>query len=189
MDSIKQIYRIGHGPSSSHTMGPKRAAFIFGEKHHGIDRFQVTLYGSLAATGKGHLTDKAILEELEPIAKTSIIWEPRIFLPFHPNGMKFEAISADNEIKDTWIVYSIGGGTLANEDFNEQQSARVYEMENIREIQTWCEKSGHSYWEYVEQNEGAAIWDYLAEVWDVMQRTIVRGLEAEGILPGGLSLS
>lgn len=188
MDSIKQIYRIGHGPSSSHTMGPKRAAIIFGEKHRGIDRFKVTLYGSLAATGKGHLTDKAILEELEPIAQTSIVWEPRIFLPFHPNGMTFEAISSDNEVKESWTVYSIGGGTLANEDFNEQQSSRVYEMENIREIQTWCEKSGHSYWEYVEQNEGVAIWDYMAEVWDVMQKTITRGLETEGILAGGLNL-
>lgn len=188
MDSIKQIYRIGHGPSSSHTMGPKRAAAIFGARHHTIDHFVVTLYGSLAATGKGHLTDKAILEELEPIAKTSIVWEPRIFLPFHPNGMKFEAVNAEGEVKDSWTVFSIGGGTLANEDFNEQQSARVYEMGSIREIQTWCEKSGHSYWEYVEQNEGSAIWDYLAEVWGVMQRTIVRGLETEGILPGGLGL-
>lgn len=188
MDSIKQIYRIGHGPSSSHTMGPKRAAAIFGGRHHGADHFQVTLYGSLAATGKGHLTDKAILEELEPIAKTSIVWEPRVFLPFHPNGMMFEAFTAENEVKESWTVFSIGGGTLANEDFNEQQSARVYEMGSIREIQTWCEKSGHSYWEYVEQNEGSAIWDFLAEVWEVMQRTIVRGLETEGILPGGLGL-
>lgn len=188
MDSIKQIYRIGHGPSSSHTMGPKRAASVFGGRHHGANRFEVTLYGSLAATGKGHLTDKAILEELEPIAKTAIIWEPRVFLPFHPNGMKFEAFTDENEVRESWTVFSIGGGTLANEDFNEQMSARVYEMENIREIQTWCEKSGHSYWEYVEQNEGSAIWDYLAEVWEVMQRTIVRGLETEGILPGGLGL-
>ncbi len=188
MDSIKQIYRIGHGPSSSHTMGPKRAAAIFGARHHGINRFEVTLYGSLAATGKGHLTDKAILEELEPITKTSIIWEPGIFLPFHPNGMKFEAITTENEVKESWTVFSIGGGTLANEDFNEQLSARVYEMENIREIQTWCERSGHSYWEYVEQNEGSAIWDYMAEVWEMMQKAVVRGLETEGILPGGLGL-
>lgn len=188
MDSIKQIYRIGHGPSSSHTMGPKRAAALFGERNDGVDRFEVTLYGSLAATGKGHLTDKAILEELEPIAKTSIIWEPRIFLPFHPNGMKFDAFSAENELRESWTVFSIGGGTLANEQFNEQLSARVYEMESIQEIQIWCEKSGHSFWEYVEQNEGSAIWDYLAEVWDVMQATITRGLEAEGILPGGLGL-
>jgi L-serine dehydratase, iron-sulfur-dependent, single chain form len=169
-------------------MGPKRAAAIFGARHHGINRFEVTLYGSLAATGKGHLTDKAILEELEPITKTSIIWEPGIFLPFHPNGMKFEAITTENEVKESWTVFSIGGGTLANEDFNEQLSARVYEMENIREIQTWCERSGHSYWEYVEQNEGSAIWDYMAEVWEMMQKAVVRGLETEGILPGGLGL-
>lgn len=188
MDSIKQIYRIGHGPSSSHTMGPKRAAAMFAERHQGAGRFEVTLYGSLAATGKGHLTDTAILEELEPVAKTSILWEPKIFLPFHPNGMKLEAFSAENELRESWTVFSIGGGTLANEDFNEQLSARVYEMGRIQEIQTWCEKSGHTYWEYVEQNEGSAIWDYLAEVWEVMQRAVRRGLEAEGILPGGLGL-
>jgi len=188
MDSIRQIYRIGNGPSSSHTMGPKRAAALFVARNHGAERFVVTLYGSLAATGKGHLTDKAILEEMEPTAKTSIVWEPRVFLPFHPNGMKFESFLANDELKESWTVYSIGGGTLANEEFNEQMSARVYEMGNIREIQTWCEKSGHSYWEYVEQNEGSVIWDYMAEVWDVMQRTIVRGLETEGILPGGLAL-
>ncbi|MDD2436587.1 MAG: L-serine ammonia-lyase [Massilibacteroides sp.] len=188
MDSIKQIYRIGHGPSSSHTMGPKRAASIFGDRHKAASRFEVTLYGSLAATGKGHLTDKAILEELEPIAKTDVIWEPRVFLPFHPNGMKFEAFSSDNELTESWTVYSIGGGTLANQDFNEQKTSRVYEMEKIQEIQVWCEKSGHSYWEYVEQMEGESIWDYLAEVWEVMQRAIMRGLETEGILPGGLCL-
>lgn len=188
MDSIRQIYRIGHGPSSSHTMGPKRAASLFANRNQGAKRFEVTLYGSLAATGKGHLTDKAILEELEPWAATTIFWEPGTILPFHPNGMKFEAFSSENERKESWTVFSIGGGTLANEDFNEKRSARVYEMETIREIQTWCEKTGHSYWEYVEQNEGPAIWDYLAEVWDIMQKSIQRGVEEEGILPGGLGL-
>ena len=85
MESIRQIYRIGHGPSSSHTMGPMRAAQMFLERNRGAVRFNVTLYGSLAATGKGHMTDAAILAVLQPVAKTNIIWEPKVFLPFHPS--------------------------------------------------------------------------------------------------------
>ena len=188
MESIKQIYRIGHGPSSSHTMGPMRAAQMFVERNRGAVRFNVTLYGSLAATGKGHMTDAAILEVLQPVAKTTITWEPKIFLPFHPNGMLFESFNENDEELESWTVYSIGGGTLANESFNELKTAQVYEMSTIKDIQAWCEKTGHSYWEYVEQCEGPEIWDYLAEVWDVMQKAVQSGLEAEGILPGGLGI-
>ncbi|MDH6358764.1 L-serine ammonia-lyase [Parabacteroides sp. PF5-9] len=188
MESIKQIYRIGHGPSSSHTMGPMRAAKLFLERNSVVSRFTVTLYGSLAATGKGHMTDVAILEVLEPIAPTNIVWEPKIVLPFHPNGMQFESFNEKGDLLESWTVYSIGGGTLANEDFNELKTAEVYEMNTIYDIQLWCEKTGYSYWEYVEQREGTEIWDYLAEVWQVMQQAIVRGLETEGILPGGLGI-
>lgn len=188
MESIRQIYRIGHGPSSSHTMGPMRAAQMFLEKNRGAARFKVTLYGSLAATGKGHMTHIAILEVLEPVAKTEIVWEPKIVLPFHPNGMLFESFNEMGEQMDHWTVFSIGGGTLANESFNELTTKEVYSMGTLAEIQAWCEKTGHSYWEYVEQCEGPEIWDYLAEVWNVMQEAIHRGLEAEGILPGGLGI-
>ena len=188
MESIKQIFRIGHGPSSSHTMGPIRASRMFLEREHDAARFQVTLYGSLAATGKGHMTDTAILGELQPHCPTTIIWEPKQFLPFHPNGMKFEAFNAKDECVDSWKVYSIGGGTLANEDFNELKTSDVYELHTIRDIQDLCEKKGFAYWEYVEQHEDSDIWDYLNEVWKVMQEAILRGLEAEGVLPGGLGL-
>ena len=188
MESIKQIYRIGHGPSSSHTMGPRRAAEMFLVRNREASRFDVTLYGSLAATGKGHMTDVAILEVLSPVAKTNIIWEPKIFLPFHPNGILFESFNANDEKMDSWTIYSIGGGTLANETYNELTQGQVYEMETIKDIQTWCEKTGYSYWEYVEQCEGKDIWDYLAEVWDTMQQAVRNGLDAEGILPGGLGI-
>ena len=90
---------MGHGPSSSHTMGPMRAAQMFLERNRGAVRFNVTLYGSLAATGKGHMTDAAILEVLQPVAKTNITWEPKTFLPFHPNGMLFEALK-NGEVVD-----------------------------------------------------------------------------------------
>lgn len=190
MESIKQIYRIGNGPSSSHTMGPRRAAKMFLERISGMDykKLSVTLYGSLAATGKGHMTDAAILEVLTPKAPVDIIWEPKVFLPFHPNGMLFQAFSQDGTVLDSWTIFSIGGGTLANEEYNEQKAAEIYEMSTIREIQNWCESTGHSYWEYVGMREGSEIWDYLAEVWNVMQAAVRRGLEAEGILPGGLGI-
>ena len=188
MESIRQIYRIGYGPASSHTMGPARAAQMILEKNRGAARFRVTLYGSLAATGKGHMTHVAIRAILEPAAPTEILWEPKVVLPFHPNGMLFEAFDAGGTRQDDWTIFSIGGGTLANETFNELTANEVYSMGTLAEIQAWCERTGYSYWEYVEQCEGPEIWDYLNEVWKVMQEAIHRGLETEGILPGGLGL-
>lgn len=189
MESIKQIFRIGRGPSSSHTMGPLKAAQMFLDRGNAqAARFEVTLYGSLAATGKGHLTDDAILEVLQPVAPTEIIWKPKVFLPFHPNGMLFESFNAKDEKLDSWTIFSIGGGALANEEYNEQKVNQVYDMSTIADIQAWCEDNGSSYWEYVEQSEGPQIWDYLAEAWDVMQESIHKGLETEGIIPGGLGI-
>lgn len=189
MESIKGIYRIGHGPSSSHTMGPRRAAQEFLDRNPGASRYEVTLFGSLAATGKGHLTDKAILEILEPVAPTLIHWRPDVFLPFHPNGMQFDSYYGDSaEARESWRIYSIGGGSLANEETADERPAMIYDMHTIADIQAWCEKSGCSYWEYVEQCEGPEIRDYLDGVWEVMQAGIRRGLETEGVLPGGLGV-
>lgn len=170
-------------------MGPRRAASIFLEKISGkrVTKFVITLYGSLAATGKGHLTDKAILEGLGEGIPTEIIWKPKEFLPFHPNGMLFEAF-ADGNLVESWQVFSIGGGTLANEEFNEQKVESVYELSTISDILAWCNKTGYTFWEYVEQCEGKEIWDYLAEVWEVIQDAVRRGLTTEGIMPGGLGL-
>ena len=114
MYSLKELYRIGHGPSSSHTMGPRNAATQFLNRNAEAVRFEVTLYGSLAATGKGHMTDQAILEVLGE-ERTTIVWEPKTFLPFHPNGMKFRALNAGGERTAEWTVYSVGGGALAEE--------------------------------------------------------------------------
>ncbi|MBB6276267.1 L-serine dehydratase [Porphyromonas circumdentaria] len=190
MDTIKQIYRIGHGPSSSHTMGPRRAAEMFLAQTKGlsIGSFEVTLYGSLAATGKGHMTDQALLSVLTPLSPTTILWEPKIELPFHSNGLLFRALDPAGEELKRFTVYSIGGGVLANDDFNEQISNPIYKMSRIGEMMPVLQKHGMSYWEYVEHCEGPEIWDYLAEVWKVMKQAIQAGLEAEGILPGGLGL-
>lgn len=110
MKSIKELYRIGTGPSSSHTMGPRKAAQIFLERHPEAAAFQVTLYGSLAATGKGHMTNVAITETLQPAAPVEIIWKPKIFLPFHPNGMTFVSLDSEGKETDQWTVFSVGGG-------------------------------------------------------------------------------
>ena len=187
MESIKEIYKIGIGPSSSHTMGPKRAAERFLARTSSATSYRVTLYGALAATGKGHLTDKAILDVLEPVAPTEIVWQPEVFLPFHPNAMKFESLDAEGKTIDDWVVYSVGGGDIVEEGESRVHN-HVYEMTHIADIQAWCEKTGHNYWEYVDQCEGPEVWEYLREVWQVMKEAVERGLEAEGALPGGLGV-
>lgn len=188
MDSIRQIFKIGLGPSSSHTMGPRRAADKFREANPDASAFRVTLYGSLAATGKGHLTDTAILDVLEPVAPTTIVWKPEIFLPFHPNGMTLEALDGEGNVVNSDTVYSIGGGDILHEGESRRAAKNVYDMTRIADILTWCETTGRSYWEYVELSEGPEIWDYLREVWEVMKEAVERGIEAEGVLPGGLGL-
>ena len=189
MKSIKELYRIGTGPSSSHTMGPRYASEIFLQKNPDAKRFEVTLYGSLAATGKGHLTDKAIADVLDnekhPL---EIIWKSNVFLPFHPNGMTFRAIDADGNEMDNWTVFSVGGGALAEEGKSKCESVDVYDMDHMDDILAWCRKNGRTYWEYVEACEGKEIWDYLSEVWKTMCESVERGIEAEGVLPGPLNL-
>ena len=169
-------------------MGPRHASQIFADKNPTAARFEVTLYGSLAATGKGHLTDVAVMDTLSPVAPTEIIWQPSIFLPFHPNGMKFVAFDAAGNEIDNWTVYSIGGGELAEEGARGALSPDVYNMSTMSDIQKWCEDTGKSYWEYVEECEGPKIWEYLAKVWNTMSSAVERGLDREGVLPGPLSL-
>lgn len=188
MESIRQLFKIGNGPSSSHTMGPLKAAKIFLKRNPEAAAFEVTLYGSLAATGKGHLTDEAILSVLSPVAKTEIVWKPETVLPFHTNGMKYRAFDAEGKESDSWTVYSVGGGDILEEGSTRQAGEQIYTMNTIHEIQSWCEETGRSYWEYVDMIEGPGIWDYLAEVWSVMKSAVERGLEAEGVLPGGLGV-
>lgn len=188
MKSIKELFRIGTGPSSSHTMGPRKAAEIFLKKNPEAASFQVILYGSLAATGKGHMTDVAIIETLQPHAPVEIIWKAHIFLPFHPNGMTFKALNSEKKTTDEWTVFSVGGGALAEEGQSMAVSKDIYDMSSMSEILDWCKHTGKSYWEYVEMCEDPEIWEYLREVWDTMKEAITRGLDAEGVLPGPLNL-
>ena len=186
MESIRKIYRKGYGPSSSHTMAPHAAVLQFKEKHPNAASFRVTLYGSLAATGRGHRTDKALQDGASPIP-VEIVWRPDKVLPFHTNGMYFEALNADGNTIDDWTIYSVGGGALANETMHEADE-QVYSMSTLAEILPYIEREGLTYWEYVEQCEGEGIWEYLQDMWQVMQKTINEGLQAEGVIPGGLHL-
>lgn len=188
MKSIKELFRIGIGPSSSHTMGPRKAAEIFCARQPEAKSFVVTLYGSLAATGKGHLTDKAIIDILQPIAPVNIDWQPKVFLPYHPNGMTFRAYGVDESLLEEWTVFSVGGGALEEEGNDTIKSPEIYEFGNITDILKWCRTNGRTFWEYVEEREGEEIWEYLKEVWHVMREAVERGIQAEGVLPGPLHL-
>ena len=188
MESLKELYKVGNGPSSSHTMGPKKAAERFAERCSAADAYRVTLYGSLAATGRGHLTDVAIRSVLEPIAPTEIVWKPDVVLAFHPNGMLYEGLKKGKTI-DSWQIYSIGGGALANETSRLEVPSSIYPLSTITEIKQWCYREGKTYWEYVQECEGPGIWDYLDRIWTVMCETIQRGLNNDGVLPGGLKVA
>ena len=186
MKTIREIYRIGYGPSSSHTMGPRKAAEIFVGRTQEAASYVVTLYGSLAATGRGHMTDVAILDVLK---NATIRWMPDVFLPYHPNGMKFEALDTDGKVIDSWTVYSVGGGALEEEGKQGDELPEIYHLNTMTEILRYCEESGKSFWEYVEECEGKEIWDYLRDVWQVMCEAVERGIDAEGVLPGPLHLA
>ncbi|MGM9713840.1 MAG: L-serine ammonia-lyase [Prevotella sp.] len=191
MKSLRELYRIGKGPSSSHTMGPQRAAKIFLARHPAAASFEVTLYGSLAATGRGHQTDTAIIDVLNPVAPVNIIWRPAEFLPFHPNGMMFVAKDPEGNAVEEWTVYSVGGGALSEGKASGElsDSRDIYQLTTMTDIMKWCYDNGRSYWEYVAECEDSSIWDYLAEVWQAMKDAVERGLETEGRLPGPLNLT
>ena len=189
MKTLKELYRIGRGPSSSHTMGPQHAAEIFLERCSDAAKYVVTLYGSLAATGKGHMTDQAIGDVLKGHGQLEIHWEPQTFLPYHPNGMRFQAYDSQQNLLSDWTVFSVGGGALSEgKGFDKFDVAETYAYPNLTEIMKWCYDNGRNYWEYVEMCEQKDIWDYLGEVWNAMKQSISNGLTNEGVLPGPLKL-
>ena len=190
MKSIKEIYRIGTGPSSSHTMGPRSATREFLRRYPmEAARYECILYGSLAATGKGHLTDVAIEEEFASTGKPlEIVWRPEQTLPYHPNAMTLRAFDREGKEIASMTVYSVGGGAIHIEGDANEESREVYPLNTLSEIMEYCERGGKSYWEYVEECEGPGIYDHLREVWRVMREAVERGLTHEGRLPGPLNL-
>ena len=187
MKSIREIYKIGKGPSSSHTMGPERAAKLFKEKNPDADAFKVVLYGSLSATGVGHGTDRVLLEVLSPIP-TEIVFSKEALPNAHPNTMDFFAMKNGTECC-SMRVESIGGGDIRIPGRRDIEGEEVYIEHSFAEIADFCKwRYIHTLSEYVELNEGPEIWDFLMEVWQAMKNAIDEGLQAEGILPGGLNV-
>lgn len=185
MKSIRDIYKIGKGPSSSHTIGPERAATYFKSLYPQADAFQVDLFGSLSKTGKGHGTDRVLREVLSPLP-TDIVF--RKDLPQdvrHPNTMDFTAKSQGNVI-GTLRVESIGGGDIHYEGRSEMELPEVYPENSFAEIQQFCRFRNLDLAEYVEINEGEDIWEFLSTIWTTMKASVQEGLSASGILPGGL---
>lgn len=191
MKSIKDIYKIGKGPSSSHTMGPFKSVRHYVNNHEGVRKILVTLYGSLAATGKGHLTDWACEEALRD-GQVVIVWMPKENLPMHPNGMTVGVLENDGSVSDVWTYYSVGGGDIVCVDkpIESENDKEVYELTTMKEILDWCNANGKSFWEYVEEKEGrgGALWEHLEKVWRVMRDAVERGIDQEGSLPGPLNM-
>ncbi len=168
-------------------MGPKLAAEQFRARVRGAASFQVVLYESLAATGKGHLTDKAIREALAPFP-VDIVWAQDRQRPEHPNAMDFTALDENGHVLDNWTVFSIGGGALRDKDTT-FATPEVYPMQTLTEIMDLCAEEGITYWEFVSRHEGDDIWIFLEGIWTAMRDCMERGLNTEGVLPGGLGLA
>ena len=186
MESIREIYRIGHGPSSSHTMGPRRAAESFLNRIPRAASYVVTLFGSLAATGKGHLTEQTLREAFRD-RPLDIISKPETLLPRHPNAMTFTAKDAGGGIVSSWTAYSVGGGKVVD-DSHSADADRIYPFATMDAILAHCEKNGRQLWEVAEEYEGTSIREYLGQVWQVMRDAVTRGVANEGVLPGVLKL-
>ena len=186
MRSIRDVYKIGYGPSSSHTMGPGKAARLFREAFPQADAFAVTLYGSLALTGKGHGTDRAITRELDPIP-CEISWDTTTSPLPHPNTMDLFAYQGGQEL-GRWRMLSIGGGDVLRDGEQPHLPEEIYPHRNFGAILDCCAAGRIRLPQYVEEAEGKEIWDYLAEVWQAMKNAVREGLAAEGVLPGGLEL-
>ena len=183
MKSLRYLYRIGHGPSSSHSIGPYRAAKYFRKRYPEAISYEVVLYGSLALTGRGHLTDKTIMETLSPV-HTSIVFDYKTQVP-HPNTMDFTMFFEDGK-SITKRVFSVGGGAIRIDGELEEAEEEVYPEKNFAEISELCKKNNWSLVDYVRHYEGDEIFEYLKKVYHQMMTTINNGLKATGELPGKL---
>lgn len=187
MESLRYLYKIGRGPSSSHTMGPDRAACLFKNKYPQADKYTVYLYGSLSDTGKGHKTDVAIIEALAP-TETEVIFAgmPSFPLP-HENTMDFHAEKNGKEIGFARIM-SVGGGNIVVEGSKADVHEDVYPEHSFAEIAEYCKEKRIRLSDYVFEREGIEIGAYLLRVWNLMKQTIQDGLSASGVLDGGLGV-
>ncbi len=183
MKSLKELYRIGKGPSSSHTIGPERACKAFLAENPQADGFEVILYGSLALTGKGHGTDEVIRSVLPQVR---ISFDRETAVP-HPNTMDLKALRSGAVLAEK-RVFSVGGGAIRTDGESETESEDIYSLRSLSGIRALCEKRGIRLCDYVYETEGEEIKDFLYGVWQTMKNAIARGVVAEGILPGGLQV-
>lgn len=186
MESLKELYKIGRGPSSSHTMGPEKACKIFQKHNPEADRFEAILYGSLSKTGVGHGTDKVIKVTFEPTPCDVIFNNDEVELP-HPNTMDLIAYKDGIEIKRIRVL-SVGGGKVEIVGYKNVDPPKIYDLSTFSEIAEHCKKNHMRLWQYVEEVEGIEIRDYLLKIWNQMKLSIHIGLETEGVLPGGLNV-
>ena len=187
MKSIREIYKIGKGPSSSHTMGPERAAKLFLKEQPEADRFEAVLYGSLSKTGKGHGTDRVLHETFAPLPVEVIFSEETPENVSHPNTMDLKAFRG-NDLLGEIRVQSVGGGDIRIEGRPEDVREEIYPENSFAEVQEFCRYRGLDLAEYVELTEGKEIRKYLRAVWAQMKKTVEEGLQAEGLLPGPLKV-
>ena len=187
MKSIRQVYKIGRGPSSSHTMGPERAAARFLQQCPDADRYVVTLYGSLAKTGKGHGTETAIEATFAPIpVQIDVNLDRGLKLP-HENTLDIAGYRGEELLLQKRFM-SIGGGDVVEEGEDQPESPEVYKENSYAEIAAYCKARNIRLSEYVRRMEGDEIFSYLSEVWDAMQASVLEGLSKTGVLPGGLGV-
>ena len=185
MKTIKSVYKIGNGPSSSHTVGPFHAAQIFGSRYPEADRYQVTLFGSLAFTGEGHGTENAIHSALPG---TEVVFNRDMQDLPHPNTMLFQAFREGQLIGENRI-FSIGGGSIRIENEESEDEREVYEQQNFSEILKICRDRSLNLAQFISRREDDQLRSYLKTVWEAMKDSICRGLDTEGTLPGGLSVT
>ena len=188
MESIRELFKIGHGPSSSHTMGPAIASEKFLKNNPNATHYKCILYGSLAQTGKGHLTDH-VVEKVFRYRQIEVKFDYVTTYDYHPNAMRLIAYNKDQEL-DNWLVFSVGGGTLKNE--NEERSVfrkSIYPHKTMDEILEYCNNMKITLAEYVLKYETNSILEYLDEILARMKRTVQKGIFNCGILPGGLNVS
>lgn len=186
MASLRALYRIGRGPSSSHTIGPERACRLFKEKYPSADRYQAVLFGSLAQTGEGHGTQKAITKAFSPFP-VRISCDFQTHGTSHPNTLELFAFQGETQI-GRWQVSSVGGGEIQIQGQPDPQSHLVYPLHTFAEIAAYCNKKSLRLWEYVQKVEGEEIWEFLDTVWSTMKSSIQEGLQQTGVLPGGLGV-
>lgn len=186
MESLRELYKIGRGPSSSHTMGPEKAATLFRRRYPEATRFKAVLCGSLAKTGKGHRTDFCILDAFSPV-ECDIEFDIKTMELYHPNTLKLYAYQAGKRI-GFWEVYSVGGGSIEIKGEPVYKPERIYPHNSFAQIAAYCQTHSLRLWQYVERFEGVRIWEYLETIWKQMLRSMEEGLSAEGELFGGLGV-